>query len=124
MRMNKLYSRAAVTVLLGIIFSLAAATALAQENQERHPDDLSYLGGLFEPFMESSLSLKVWTMAAIALVTITLYLHNRNTPANNIRRARALHKKGIASHERGDGEAASEYYRKAAALREKAEARE
>ena len=126
MTMKKLYLHSAVTS--GIFFLLAPAASaqnltedLAEESQ--HPLS-NHFAALLERSIDSSLSFTIWSLAAIAIVAITLYLRNRDTPGNNIRRARMLHKKGLVSHERGDAEAASEYYVRAAAFREKVEGQE
>ena len=122
---KRLYAGAAFGVVLATVFILASVAALSQDSGEENADGLGgeLIKGL-DQFLGSSFSLKIWIVAAFAIAGITLYLRNRDTPGNNIRRARAFHRKGMTSHERGDGEEASEYYRKSAAFREKAEVQE
>ena len=122
---KRLYASAAFTVFLVTVFLLASTAAFAQDSGEGYADVLrnEFSEGI-DQLLESSFFLKLWIIVALAIAAITLYLRNRDTPGNNTRRARTLHKKAVASHERGDAEEAAEYYRKAAAFREKAEVRE
>ena len=59
-------------------------------------------------------------MALIIILIIWAY-YFRDTRSNNLRKARAHHKKGEAAHKRGDEESAEFHYQKAAEYREKAQ---
>ncbi len=89
-------------------------------------DYFSYLKSAAEYAINSliglSLSKKIAILAVLAFIALIAYLRRRDTAGNNLRRARALHRKALELHEKGETEEATGHYKKAAEYREKAEA--
>ena len=120
--MNKVIAKLKLTVLMLI----AMSTAVYAQGPVQ-----TYFGyvrtALFE--ISNSLrymgtSLKIGLVATAVFLAVILYLRNRGTASNHVRKARKLHEKAIALHERGKEEEASEFYQKASVHREKAEAQQ
>jgi len=86
---------------------------------------LGYVKSGFAELISLALNLsfvgKVGVVAAVAIVIGIVYSRTRDTPANNLRKARALHKKATEMHQSGDEQQAAEHYQKAEYHREKAE---
>jgi hypothetical protein len=58
--------------------------------------------------------------AAVIIALLTVYLFNRDSPANNLRKARKYHKLGERHHNKGQEDKAKRYYELAQIFREKA----
>lgn len=71
---------------------------------------------------EMGLSKKIAILGVLAFIALIAYLRSRDTPGNNLRRARELHQKAVELNEKGKTGEAESYYKKAADCREKAEA--
>jgi hypothetical protein len=120
MLMNKSLIRVKIAA---IAVSVLSTKAYAQESPV-----LVYIGymraGLFElidSLRQLSIPAKLAILASLAFGGLLLYLRTRDTPANNLRKARGLHRKAVELHEHGKEEKAAQYYAQASQLRQKAE---
>ncbi|MBI2136895.1 hypothetical protein HYU12_00035 [Candidatus Woesearchaeota archaeon] len=104
---------------IAIKIQLAYAQASAAE---------TYTGYVRQAFLEMlasardmSVSAKLSIIAGAAIIAAMLYLRMRDTPANNLRKAREMHNKAVEHHKKGEHEKSAQYYQKAQQYRAKAE---
>lgn len=120
MLMNKSLIRLKIALIATAVFS-------AGVNAQESPVSV-YFGYMQAGAVELIGSLRQLSMSAKAAILVSLsvgaallYLRTRDTPANNLRKARGMHRKAVGLHEKGSDEEAAKYYALAAQLRQKAE---
>ena len=86
------------------------------------PGLIQSIDGILEQAGRINRTGQILLLTAFAILSLILYLRNRSSYSNNMRKARQMHKKAAGIHRKGDEDTAEEFYEKARELREKAEA--
>jgi hypothetical protein len=114
----------AVLAVAGIVGVLSAPLAIAQE-LTRTTVGQSAFGNLFSAgrnyVLGISTTAKVGLLLTLLFIAVIMFVRMKDSPSNNLRKAREMHDKAVKLHSEGKNEEAQASYSKADSYREKAQ---
>jgi hypothetical protein len=114
----------AVLAIAGIVGVLSAPLSTAQELTQTTVAQSAF-GSLFSAgrnyVLGVSTTAKVGLLLTLLFIAIIIFIRMKDSPSNNLRKAREMHDRAVKLHSEGKDEEAQASYSKADSYREKAQ---